>query len=200
MRASPARLIASLILFLALAAVAAHETGHRWDVAVTTWVHRAAPAPDLPTALYVFAGNAEVVVAGAALAGLLLLRRDRTRAEAAFGLAGSLVVLSLLAVALKHLVPHPGPPDALQRHVFRMGISVPTPFSFPSGHTLRATFIAGTVLRGAPVAAIAVVGSMMASLVYLGDHWASDVLGGLCLGWAAVETARAVWSRLRVEP
>lgn len=199
MRASPTRLIASLVLFLALAA-AAHDIGHRWDVAVTIWLHRAAPVPDLPTALYVFAGDAEIVVTGAVLAGLLLLRRDRTRAEAAFGLAGSLVVLSLLAVGLKQLLPHPGPPDALQRHVFRMGISVPTPFSFPSGHTVRATFIAGTVLRGAPIAAIAVVGLMMASLVYLGDHWASDVLGGLCLGWAAVEVTRAVWPRRRKHP
>ncbi|HYM70237.1 MAG TPA: phosphatase PAP2 family protein [bacterium] len=200
MRASPTRLLASLVLFLALAAAAVHNTGHRWDVAVTTWLHRAAPAPDLPTALYVFAGNAEIVVTGAVLAGVLLLRRDRTRTEAAFGLAGSLVVLSLLAVGLKHLLPHPGPPDAMQRHVFRMGISIPTPFSFPSGHTVRATFIAGTVLRGAPIAAIAVVGSMMASLVYLGDHWTSDVLGGLCLGWTAVEAARAGWSRRRNRP
>jgi len=200
MRASPTRLLVSLVLFLALAAVAVHETGHQWDVAVTTWLHGAAPAPDLPTALYVFAGDAEVVVTGAVLAGLLLLHRERTRAEAAFALAGSLAVLSLLALGLKHVLPHPGPPDALQRHVFRMGISVPTPFSFPSGHTVRTTFIAGMVLRGAPVAAIALVGSMMASLVYLGDHWTSDVLGGLCLGWAAVEAARAVWSRRRTRP
>jgi undecaprenyl-diphosphatase len=195
MRASAVRLVTSLVLFLAFAAAAVRGVGHGWDVAATTWLQRAAPAPDLPAALYVFAGDAEMVITGAVLAGVLLARRDRPRAEAAVALAAGLAVLSLLAVGLKQFVPHPGPPDALQRHVFRLGISVPTLFSFPSGHTLRTTFIAGTVLRRAPLAAVAIVGTMMASLVYLGDHWTSDVLGGLCLGWAAVEAARAAWAR-----
>jgi len=197
MRPSWVRFLVSLVLFFALATAAVHNAGHRWDVAVTEWLHRAAPAPDLPAALYVFAGDAEVLVTASVLAGFLLVRRDRMRAGAAFSLSASLAALSVLALGLKHLLPHPGPPDALQRHVFRLGISVPAPYSFPSGHTIRTTFLAGTVLRRVPVVAIAALASMMASLVYLGDHWTSDVIGGLCLGWAAVEAARMAWARLR---
>ncbi len=195
MRASPVRLFGALALFLVFAAAAAHNAGHRYDVAVTAWLQRAAPVPDLPASLYVFAGDAEVLITGAVVAGLILARRAPRCAVTAFRLAVGLAALSLIAVGLKHLLPHPGPPDALQRHVFRAGISIAEPYSFPSGHTLRTSFLAGTVLRRTPVIAVTALGAMMASLVYLGDHWTSDVLGALCLGWAAVEAARIIAGR-----
>jgi membrane-associated phospholipid phosphatase len=195
MRASPIRLLGALVLFFVVAAGAAHNAGHRYDVGVTVWLQRAAPVPDLPASLYVFAGDGEVLITGAVVAGLILVRREPRCAQAAFRIALGLAALSLIAVGLKHLLPHPGPPDALQRHVFRAGISIAEPYSFPSGHTLRTTFLAGTVLRRTPLIAVAALGAMMASLVYLGDHWTSDVLGGLCLGWAAVEAARMIARR-----
>lgn len=193
MRASWVRAAAAAVLFGALAAAAAANLGHRWDEAVTHWVQRAAPALDLPAVLFVFLGNAEVMIGAVCLAGLAAYRRDRPHGLAVFGVAAGLIVLSLLAVALKHLIPHPGPPLSLERRIAHLGVSGATTFSFPSGHALRATFLAGTLLRRRPAAAVAFVGLMIACLIYLGDHWASDTLGALVLGWAAVEAAWAVW-------
>jgi membrane-associated phospholipid phosphatase len=61
---------------------------------------------------------------------------------------------------------------------------------------MRMTFFAANALRRVPAAAGALVFAVMAALVYLGDHWTSDVLGGLCLGWACAELARGFWRKL----
>jgi membrane-associated phospholipid phosphatase len=189
---SPLRLAGALLAFVLLALTALLPGTHHWDRSVTVWLQRAAPAPDLPAAALVFLGNAEVVITGIVVAGLVLLRWDRRRGRAALWLAAGLAGASVFAVILKNLIPHPGPPEELQRHLFRPGLSLPTPDSFPSGHTTRTTFIAGTLLRRFPLLAGALVLCIMAALVYLGDHWTSDVLGGLCLGWACAEIARGV--------
>lgn len=187
-----------IALFLAiLAAVLAFAIPHPWDVEVTIWLQRAAPAADIPSAVVVLLGNAEVAILAAVVAGLLLYRRDRDKGLRTLTFAAGLTIISVLAVALKYLVVHPAPPPSLQRHVFDFGLHAQTPYSFPSGHTMRATFIAGIFLRRVPLVAAALVLIMMAGLVYLGDHWASDVLGGLLLGWACVEVARGVRESLR---
>jgi len=163
---------------------------HRWDESVTIWLQRAAPAFDWPGAIVVFLGNAEVLIP-AVVAGGLLLGRHPGRATPILWLAVVLGAASLLAVTLKHLIPHPGPPDAFQRHHLP-GLHVPTPYSFPSGHTLRTTVLCGTVLRNTPWLAGALILCMMAALVYMGDHWLSDVIGGLCLGWVFLEAGEAL--------
>jgi membrane-associated phospholipid phosphatase len=163
---------------------------------VTVWFQHAAPTPDLPAAALVFLGNAEVVIPLAVLFGVSLLRQDPSRARAALWLAAGLAAVSLLAVSLKFSIPHPGPPDELQRHFHRLGLSLPMRHSFPSGHTMRTTFITVLLLRRFPLLAGAIVLGMMTALVYLGDHWMSDVLGGLCLGWGCAEIARGVKGRL----
>ncbi len=187
---SPLRLAGALLLLVVLAGVASLSITDSWNRAVTIWLQHAAPAPDVPAAVLVFLGNAEVMIPVAALAGLALLPRDPQRGRQALWIAAGLVAVSALAFTLKHVIPYPGPPYPFQRNVFRMGVSVPSPFSFPSGHTMRATFLAGILLRRIPLLAGAIVLCMMAALVYLGDHWTTDVLGGLCLGWACVEAAR----------
>jgi membrane-associated phospholipid phosphatase len=188
---SRARLAGGALLFAVLAGIASFGVTNHLDRAVTMWLQRAAPLLDVPAVLFVLLGNAEVVIPAAALAGLALYRRDPERGRAALWLAAGLVLVSIVAVVLKSTIPYPGPPESLQRHIlFRRGVSLYTPFSFPSGHTMRTTLIAGTVLRHRPVLAGLVVICMMAALVYLGDHWTADVLGGLCLGWAGVEVAR----------
>jgi membrane-associated phospholipid phosphatase len=86
----------------------------------------------------------------------------------------------LIAVILKYLIAHPGPPPDLVRPVLLPEIPLPsTPYGLPSGHTMRATFLAGTLLHRRPMIGGAVVLGIMVSLVYLGDHWTSEVLAGL---------------------
>lgn len=189
---SRVRSASALFLFLLIAIFASFASAQRWDRTVTIWLQHAAPAPDTPASIFVFLGNAEVVITGAVLAGLLLLSRDRRWGIAALQFAAGLAGVSLLAFLLKHVIPHPGPSPDLHRSIPRFGVSTATPFSLPSGHTMRATFIGGTLLRRFPVLAGAVVLCMMAGLVYLGDHWTTDVLAGLCLGWACVEVARGL--------
>ncbi len=189
---STQRIIGTVLLFLLLTLVALRGITNHWDVAATTWLQRAAPFPDLPAAIFVFLGDAEVLIPVVALLALWRMRFDPTRARAGLRLAASLVAVSFLAVVLKNLIVHPAPPPPLHRPVFQLGIHLSTPFSFPSGHTVRTTILAGTLLRRTPLLAGIIVVAMMAGLVYLGDHWASDVLGGLCLGWVCVEIMRGM--------
>ncbi|HXQ29628.1 MAG TPA: phosphatase PAP2 family protein [Gemmatimonadales bacterium] len=197
---SARRLALAFGLFVLVTGVAVLPAGHRVDRMIAVWVERAAPGPDVPTASLVFLGDAEVVIPGLAVAGLiLLLRRNTRRGRALLWLAGAAAGVSLLAVVLKHLIVHPGPPLALTRPIGRPGLTIhATPYGYPSGHTMRTTLLAGTLLRRMPVLAAVLVAAMMASLVYLGDHWTSEVFGGLCLGWVCVEVTWAVWGgRLR---
>lgn len=188
---APSRPVGALLIFCAVLAVTFALPSHGLDVAVTRWVQRAAPRLDGPAPLYVFLGDAEVLVPAVAAAGVILWWRDRAQGIGAWRLAAGLLAVSAFAVVLKWLVPHAGPPPELTRHLSRPGPNAPqSAWSFPSGHTGRTAYFAASVLRRWPVFAAAVILAMMASLVYLGDHWATDVAGGLCLGWACAETAR----------
>jgi undecaprenyl-diphosphatase len=182
---------APLALFAAVAAATFFLPSHPWDAAVTAWVQRAAPGPDVAASIFVFLGDAEIVIPAVVLVGVFLWPRSRAAAGAAWWLAAALVLLSGLALGLKFTMPHPGPPPEFQRSVARFGVAVTQPFSFPSGHTMRTACLGFTVLRRAPAAAALLIIAMMSALVYLGDHWMSDVLGGLCLGWAGAEAVRA---------
>ncbi len=186
-----------ILLSAVLTALAASPLPYRVDSAITVWLQHAAPQMDVPASLLVLLGNAEVAIPAVALAGVLLLVRNRAWALGILALAVGLAVMSLVAVLLKHVIVHPGPPPELQRHVLRSALSLHrTPYSYPSGHTIRTTMLAGLLLPRHWSAGVLVV-SMMAALVYLGDHWTTDVLGGLGVGWVGVEIARGIRERVR---
>jgi undecaprenyl-diphosphatase len=196
---SPARIVGGMVLTSLLVWLSSLPVARGWDLAVSVWLQRAAPAPDVPANALVVLGNAEVEISAAVLVGvvLLLARRNSDLGSATLRLGLGLAVASLAAVLLKTLIVHPAPFSWLWRHTWQLGVSFQTPYSFPSGHTLRATLIAGTLLQRTPLAAQALVLAMMAALVYLGNHWTSDVLGGLCLGWTFAEAFRAFTLRER---
>ena len=194
----PVRLGGALIVFGVLVWGSSLPMMHRLDEAATTWLQRAAPAPDDLATVVVFLGNAEVVIPAVVLAAGLLWLRRRDSELGLLWLAAGLSLASLLAVTLKYLIIHPGPTAEFQRGVIQIGLRAGTPYSFPSGHTLRTTLLAWISLQNARWFAGLLILAMMAALVYLGDHWLSDVLGGLCLGWVFLETRgafRSVQSR-----
>ncbi|MEW7976370.1 MAG: phosphatase PAP2 family protein [Candidatus Sedimenticola endophacoides] len=83
----------------------------------------------------------------------------------------------------------------------------PSSYSFPSGHTLKATVLYGFLSvmiarpihsgwRWIPYAAAALAASGVAlSRLYLGVHWLSDVLGSLSLGLAWVALLAIAYNR-----
>jgi undecaprenyl-diphosphatase len=118
---------------------------------------------------------------GLTLVGLLLLRRRRWLALAAFAVAESLA--PLCSALLKALTDRPRPPDGL---VHAAGTS------FPSGHATYAgaTCLALVLLFTTPgtrrrwwwaLAGLGVVG-MAWSRTYLQVHWLTDVIAGALLG------------------
>jgi undecaprenyl-diphosphatase len=116
-----------------------------------------------------------------AAVGILLLRRRRWLALAAFAVTETLTSLS--STVLKILVGRPRPPD---------GLVDPVGSSFPSGHAAygAATCIGLVLLFTNPglrrriwwaLATLGMLG-MAWSRTYLQVHWLSDVVGGTLLG------------------
>jgi len=156
------------------------------------------PALDAAGSLLTLAGRMETCSAIAALLALAGYRRAGIR-----GLVPLLLFAgAAIEVALKIVLQHPGPPDSLHRDLGLLAVpGLEFGYSYPSGHELRATFLA---LLGAPAGAWRVlawlfVAAMGVSRVYLAEHWLSDVVGGLLLGIALVLVARysRAWRRAR---
>jgi len=139
---------------------------------------------------------------GLILVGLLLLRRRRWLALAAFAIAESLA--PLLSVLLKALIDRPRPLHGL--------IHAAGP-SFPSGHATYAgaTSLALVLLFTTPgtrrrlwwvLAVLGVVG-MAWSRTYLQVHWLTDVIAGALLGSGisllvfAISQRHQSWMRMK---
>ncbi|HXX39256.1 MAG TPA: phosphatase PAP2 family protein [bacterium] len=145
-----------------------------------------APVPMRPVAGIEFTVGVPAVLGLVAAALVLLMLHGAQRRRALLWIGAGAAGFVLAAVAPTYVIGDIG------RHVLQVTGLYPV-YGFPSGHTMRTTFLAGTALRRVPALALCVVVGMMVSLVYLGLHWMSEVLGGFCLGWACVEGAREFW-------
>jgi membrane-associated phospholipid phosphatase len=160
---------------------------------------------DLLGSVFSFLGNMEIT----GVIALVLAVRWRRR----YGLRGFLAPMLLFAgvaveVVLKHALIHPPPPPLIlqtrwQSPFFSLSLThaLPywaniLPYSFPSGHLLRTTFLVSLIM-GQPgqryrLAGATLIATMAFTRVYLNDHWLSDVIGGCLLGFALAALAAAI--------
>jgi undecaprenyl-diphosphatase len=82
--------------------------------------------------------------------------------------------------------------------IFRLStpllVHISTPYSFPSGHALRTTFLFALLTEKRPYWRIVGwlgIGAMAFTRIYCNDHWVSDVVGGALLGGALAAVAAA---------
>ena len=93
-------------------------------------------------------------------------------------------------LALKLTIPQAPPPAELSRTIYLFPfLEAPPAYAFPSGHVARAAFLVAALRWPGGVSA-AVVVVMALTRVYLAEHWPSDVVGGLLLGYGIAALAR----------
>jgi undecaprenyl-diphosphatase len=103
-----------------------------------------------------------------------------------------------LEAMLKYFIIHPRPPHITSQNLcyFDFPNHIVTymlfPYSFPSGHVLRTTFLVElfiAYMNRYHIAGRVLIIMMALTRVYLNDHWISDVVGGFLLGLALASVA-----------
>jgi undecaprenyl-diphosphatase len=182
--------IALALAFAAVAALVAAGATDAIDQRVSAIAGAAgSEAIDLPASIFNVVGQMEVTGVVALALAFVWWRRRGAR-----GLVPLLLFAGVaLEVVLKHVVQHPGVPEEMSRGVQLLPFGhAATPYSFPSGHMLRVTFLAALTTHRWAFWALVIL--MAATRLYLNEHWASDVLGGFLLGAALAAVAASLYA------
>jgi len=178
------------LAFVAVAGLAALGITDGLDQGISRLAQDVAWEPlDLVASLFNIVGQMEVTSLVALVLAYVWWRRDGAR-----GLVPLLVFAGVAVEAvLKHVVQHPGPPDELSRSVHLLPfIHSSSPYSFPSGHMIRVTFLAALLVPRWGFWIL--VAAMAVTRIYLQEHWASDVVGGFLLGAALAGVAASLFA------
>ena len=178
-----------------LVAFGATRTVDRWGLTLASQV--ASYPLDTAASLVTLLGEPQIT---GLIAVALSLRWWKRR-----GRQGLVPLLLFVGVAieavLKYVLPYPGPPHEFSRRLqlplfFHLAtpllLHLDTPYSFPSGHMLRTTFLVVLISEHRPwwrMAGWMLVLAMAFTRVYFNDHWLSDVGGGILLGLTLVAVA-----------
>lgn len=178
------------LAFIAVALLAALGLTDGMDQGISRLALELAWEPlDFGASLFNIAGQMEVTSLVALVFAFAWWRRDGAR-----GLVPLLLFAGVaIEVVLKHVVQHPGPPAELSRSIPLLPfMHSSSPYSFPSGHMLRVTFLAALMV---PQWAFWILTAAMAvTRIYLQEHWASDVVGGFLLGAALAGIAASLYA------
>ncbi len=154
----------------------------RLDFSVLYWIqdHLRCGFLDFLMPKITFLGNAGLIWL---LAAAILILTPKYRRVGIFLLAGLAAGVLVGNVAMKHLFARPRP--CWLDPSIRLLVSVPTDFSFPSGHTL-ASVTSATILTRADrrfgAVAIPLAALIAFSRLYLFVHFPTDVLASVVLG------------------
>jgi undecaprenyl-diphosphatase len=188
----------ALFLFTSLGDEILEPGANTVDQVTRQWVlaHRWPPLVALSWVLTTVGSAGGTAVLGLAITGWLWLRRHRR-------IAAVVVTAPVVATAgfdgLKQIFLRTRPPGAALAHI--------TTYSFPSGHATVAAAVwltlAYTLRRERLISRGAALGLGVAwpvviglTRVYLDVHWATDVLGGWCLGTGIAALATGLYEHL----